>query len=75
MTGFGFRLADVEVPGLRDVVKISGKVVETFGGVADNGHVIGIEQDLDEFEEFISAPVFDVEFAVRGVLECVQGSF
>jgi hypothetical protein len=50
---FGFRLADVKVPGLGEVVKIGHGAVETFGRVANHGHVIGIEEDLDKFGEFV----------------------
>jgi hypothetical protein len=35
----------------------------------DNGHVIGIEEDLDKFEELAAGKMLDVEFAVDCVLE------
>jgi hypothetical protein len=40
---------------LSEVVKIGDDAVETFGSVADNGHVIVIEEDLGKFEEFVTA--------------------
>jgi hypothetical protein len=57
---FCFRLADVKAPGLGEVVKAGDEAVKTFGRVADNGHVIGIEEDLDKFEEFGAAKMLDV---------------
>lgn len=61
----GFRLADVKVPVLGEVVKIGDNAVETFGRVSDNSHVIGTEEDLDRLEEFVA----EMEFAVDGVLD------
>jgi hypothetical protein len=54
---FGVRLADVKVPVLGEVVKIGDEAVETFGRVADNGHVIDIEE-TDKFRQFVAAKMF-----------------
>jgi hypothetical protein len=62
-------VVDVKVPGLGEVVETGDEAVETFERVADNGHVIGVEEDLDKFGEFVAAKMLDLEFAVDCVLE------
>jgi hypothetical protein len=53
---------------LGQVSKVGDEVVKTFGRVANNGHVIGIEEDLDKLEKFVTAKMLYVEFAVDCVL-------
>jgi hypothetical protein len=50
-------LTDVKVPDLGEVAKIGDESVETFRRVAHNGHVIGIEGDLNKFGSRLRTPL------------------
>ena len=65
----GFGLADVKMPVLRDAVETEDKLTEALRGLTDDGHVVGIKEDLDKLEELVGAVGHDVELAVDGVLE------
>ena len=43
------------MPGLGDVVKPGGEGAKALGGLANDGHVVGVEKDLDEFVDFTLA--------------------
>ena len=66
---FGFGLIDGEKEELSSTFEGEDKTLQTFGGMADNSHVICVEEDLKKEIKLAAANRSDAELAINSVTE------
>jgi len=54
---------------LCDSVEVGDELGESCGRGTDYGHVVGVEKNLDELVELVSAMMLNVELAIDGVAQ------